>query len=349
KFFLYLSLFSVVVVMTSIFFPFIGGKYYFFRVTVELAFIFALLWWAFEAPRGHAEALVRGALRRPLVIAVSLFVFAFLLATVFAYDPNGAFWSNYERGDGGFQMLHYYIFFILLVLLFDGWKEWRRAFFVSLAAAVIMILYGVFGYISLTERGNALFCPKVKNEEGVLVERCWVPKLITPYQGGEMPTFWGRLKPAKSETAEKGKIIYEPGILTLARFHGSLGNPAYVAPYLLFSLFFAFFLWAKGTAQNVRGPLLRGICYGGLAAAFLFFFTLSQTRGAFLGLAAAILAFLVYLMFSWRNGRVRIGVALAGILIIGGILFSFREAPFVKSLPGSRFLSLNFSEQTVNT
>ena len=47
KFFLYASVFSVVVVMPSTFFPFIGGKYYFFRTAIELALISLMLWWAF--------------------------------------------------------------------------------------------------------------------------------------------------------------------------------------------------------------------------------------------------------------------------------------------------------------
>ncbi|MCL4437419.1 hypothetical protein M1513_00020 [Patescibacteria group bacterium] len=42
KYCLYAALFSVLIVLPTTFFPFIGGKDYFFRVAVELALIF--LW-----------------------------------------------------------------------------------------------------------------------------------------------------------------------------------------------------------------------------------------------------------------------------------------------------------------
>ena len=117
KFFIYLSVFSVVIVLTSTFFPFIGGKYYFFRVCVELALIFFLLFWAFEAQGREILDRFRKISREPLFIATSLFVLFYLLASIFAYNSHAAFWSNYERGEGGFQMFHYYIFFVLLYRL----------------------------------------------------------------------------------------------------------------------------------------------------------------------------------------------------------------------------------------
>ena len=66
KSFLYLSLFSVVVVLASTFFPFIGGKYYFFRVAVELALIFFFLWWAFQASEGEVEKRLKEVTSQPL-------------------------------------------------------------------------------------------------------------------------------------------------------------------------------------------------------------------------------------------------------------------------------------------
>src|SRR5947209_1855077 len=112
KFFLYTALFSIVVVMPSTFFPFIGGKYYFFRVAVEFALMFAVFSWAFESQFKEYELRLRTILKMPLFLAVSLFALAYLLAAIFAHDPVAAFWSNFERGEGAFQMLHYYLFFV---------------------------------------------------------------------------------------------------------------------------------------------------------------------------------------------------------------------------------------------
>ncbi len=305
KFFLYTSVFAVLVVMTSTFFPFIGGKDYFFRLSVELALVCFLLWWAFEAREGEAAVLVRKAYGKPIFVAVSVFVFVFLLATLFAYDPRSAFWSNYERGEGGFQMIHYYLFFALLALLFNKEEDWRRLFKTSLIAASLMILYGIFANLG------------------------WADNFISPYQGGTPPQgLWRRL--------------------TEARFQGSLGNPAYVAPYLLFSLFYLVYLWVGDRSKNKS---LSHLGYGILGAVFLFFFVLSQTRGALLGLGAAILAFLLYFVWTGIIPRLRswFVLFLAAVIVLGGSLIYYRNSEFVKKLPGGRIFDISFSEQTVST
>jgi O-antigen ligase len=143
KYCLYASLFSVLVVLPTTFFPFIGGKDYVFRVAVELALISFVLWWAFEAKEGDIKKLFQDVIKSPIFWAVTAFAASFLIASVFAYDPRAAFWSNYERGEGGFQMIHYYLFFALLALLFKTWSDWKRAIQVFLIVAGLSIGYGI--------------------------------------------------------------------------------------------------------------------------------------------------------------------------------------------------------------
>jgi O-antigen ligase len=149
RWYLYLAVFSVIIVMNSIFFPFIGGKDYFLRFATELSFSSLVLYWAFEAKKGEIGKRVIELFHKPVVIAVTIFTAMFELACAFAYDPSAAFWSNYERGEGGFMVLHYYLFFLLLVFLFKTEKQWKNFFRLSLVAAVIMILYGVAGSLQL--------------------------------------------------------------------------------------------------------------------------------------------------------------------------------------------------------
>ena len=105
KFFLNASVFAVVLVAASNYFPFIGVKYYFFRWMVEFAAVCTLLWWGFN--KGNLEERIKKAFKKPIVRAVTAFAIAYTLAAVFAWDAHSAFWSNFERGEGGFQMLHY--------------------------------------------------------------------------------------------------------------------------------------------------------------------------------------------------------------------------------------------------
>ncbi|HTY39885.1 MAG TPA: O-antigen ligase family protein [Candidatus Paceibacterota bacterium] len=355
KFCLYAAVFSVIIVMSSTFFPFIGGKYYFFRFCIELALALTILWWAFEAPPGSLEKRLEHVFSQPLFIAVSLFVLAVLLASIFAYDPHGAFWSNYERGEGGFQMLHYYMFFVLLLTLFEEEKDWQRLFALSLVAAVILIVYGIMA---------ANF---VDNFIGGYTD-------VNGQPFGT--TLWGNLFAPQT------------------RFQGSLGNPAYVAPYLMFCMFYALWRWVSLKKEKLwdgwyvamiaflpmtfyentakwhillavsivviallvvwqrrfrQKAILRGAWYTSLILYFLVFFFLSQTRGTLLGLLAAITVFFLYLIFLYRPWR-KIGlIVLATLIIVGGVLHHYKDAPAIQRLPGARLLDMDVTQVTAQT
>lgn len=298
--FLFFSVLSTTIVLTDTFFPFIGGKDYFFRALVELALISFLIFWGFEAKEIEIRKHFQKISGNYLFIAVSLFVFIFFLASIFAYNPQIAFWSNYERGEGAFQMIHYYIFFVLLLLLFDEEKYWTKIFKFSLLAAFLMILYGIASAFS--------------------------PQFLGPYFGTSEKTGWS-------------------AIFSSARFQGSLGNPAYVAPYLMFSIFYALYLWLSNPKK-----LGRTIFYLSLIAFFLVFFILSQTRGAFLGLGAAFFAGLAYVIFA-SSGKTRKWGLLIFVFIIalGIVLFAFKNSPLVQKLPMSRLLEISLKDRTAQT
>ena len=302
KILLNISLLSVAIVLTSAFFPFIGGKDYFFRFSVELALIFFVLWWAFEASDHEVKARLKAVCKKPMFIAVTVFVVMFLLACLFAYDPHGAFWSNYERGEGGFEMLHYYVFFALLVTLFDKKEDWKLFFKSFLVAGVLMILYGVFADLG------------------------WASNFISQYQGAP-PVGWVQ------------KLVG-------GRFQGSLGNPAYVAPYLIFSMFYALYLWI---VNKMKTKWLPWLIYGGLTLIFLFFFITSQTRGAFAGLAVAVFVFLVYIVMHSKKWRVPVFAVLACLTILGAIGVHYSNSAFIQSLPGGRMLQLSFTDSSAQT
>ena len=306
KRYLYIAIFAVVIVMDSMFFPFIGGKDYFFRFSVELSLIFFVLAWAYEMRAGELKALLRGIFRKPLVIAATAFAAAYLLACAFAYDAYAAFWSNYERGEGGFQMIHYWLFFILLTLLLKTERDWQNMFKFSLAAAALMILYGIGGSLTL-------------------------PGFIGPWSGASsIPASWIQ------------KFIGN-------RFQGSLGNAEYVGAYLLFSMFFTGYLWIKRKEKGNMGAAAHW-GFGVLTAAFLLFFLLSQTRGAFLGLGIAVFALVLYWAIAGR-GKFR-KWSIAGVIVVlalGGGVWSLRNTSLVENMPGGRLLQISLHASDVNT
>ena len=295
KIFLCAAFFAPAVVLFSTFFPFIGGKYYFFRAATELALTAVILWWGFEAQRGAMQTRLKKLFDEPIVVAVTVFTGIFLIACFLGYDANAAFWSNFERGEGGFQMLHYYLFFLLSLFLLREEKEWKRVLWVAVIASACVVLYGVAAAAHITN-------------------------FIGPYANGE-PTFLGRL--------------FSPDI----RFQGSLGNPAYVAPYLIFAMFYTFFLW--GMNEGKKRATLRTAGYMLLGLFFLIFFVLTQTKGGGVGLAAATYAFLIYIGFSERRYRFIALVTIAASLIVGGTLMHFKDS--IARIPGARLLDLPLS------
>jgi O-antigen ligase len=306
KFFIYLVPFSVLIVLPSNFFPFIGGKYYFFRTAVSLSLVSLLFHWAFEDKENKIQKDLKQIFHHPLVMAVTAFVLFYVLASIFALDPQAAFWSNFERQEGGFQMIHYWLFFILLILLFKKEDDWKNIFWISIISAIGMIGYGILS-------------------------------------AGFVPGFFGPYNSLVNGTSTPGflKILFNKDM----RFQGSLGNPAYVAPYLMFIIFYALYLWFKEKPKFD----FRGISYILLVLFFGTFFVLSQTRGAFLGLVSGILVFFGFLIFKDKNLR-KIGFGgLLIILILGGLVFYFKDSSLIQNLPGARFLKIDLKEQTAQT
>jgi len=302
KFFLFLVPFCVVIVSTATLFPFIVGKYVWFRTTVDLALIAFLVGLLIAPGENEYVRRLRNVFKSPLHITLALFVLFFILAGFFGVAPAASFWSNFERGEGGFQILHLYLFFLLLCVLFKK-ENWFTLFRISLFAAVLLILYG-------------------------LAAAALIGGFVGPYhdQSGKLvaDSFWGRLR--------------------VTEFQGSLGNPAYVSVYLIFTMFYTFYLFTETKARWRRISLVIFSLF------YFLFFWLAQRRGVFLGLLAAIFAGVVYFIFSSHGKLKKWGIGiLVFFVIVTGVLFYFRDADFVKNLPGSRVFQISLKEQTAQT
>ena len=145
---LFLVPFVPLIVMKSLFFPFITGKAFVFRFLVEI--IFAA--WAVLA--------IRDSEYRPkfswILGAILLFLAVIGVADIFSENPFKSFWSNYERMEGFVSLLHFVAFFVVLGSVLKTQQIWNKLLVTSICASAIMAIYSFFqlaGKIAINQGG----------------------------------------------------------------------------------------------------------------------------------------------------------------------------------------------------
>lgn len=128
--------FIVFVVTRSLYFPFITGKNFAFRILIEVLtaiWVYACLRYPSFRPR-HS----------PLLWAVAAFIAVMGVATMLSLSPYRSFWSSFERMEGYSGLLHLFLYFLLLVSVFSAERDWRMFFWTTIASSVLMSFYGLF-------------------------------------------------------------------------------------------------------------------------------------------------------------------------------------------------------------
>lgn len=122
------------IVSGSMFFPFITGKNFTFRILTEILFAGWLIL-LFNHPEYRPRF-------TKITIAVLSLLGILALATVFGENPYRSFWSNFERMEGLITHIHLAAYFLVASSIITTEKLWRRFFQVSLIASV-----GIFFYV----------------------------------------------------------------------------------------------------------------------------------------------------------------------------------------------------------
>jgi O-antigen ligase len=120
-------------VASGLFFPFITGKGFAFRILVEIAtFSWLLL--------ALSDKKYRPRFSWVLVIYAALAVWM-CVANIFAINPHKAFWSNYERMDGWITLIHVFAFFLVSGAVLSVDKLWRTWWMTFLGASALLSFY----------------------------------------------------------------------------------------------------------------------------------------------------------------------------------------------------------------
>ena len=139
--------FVPLIVSTSLFFPYITGKNFAFRIIVE---VIACAWLAL--------ALVDAAYRprRGWILGCfALFILVIAIADAQGANPFKSFWSNYERMDGWVTIAHLFVYFVVASIVMNSEKLWRRLFQLSLVISLYLSAYGLLQIVGVTALGES--------------------------------------------------------------------------------------------------------------------------------------------------------------------------------------------------
>ena len=137
--------FTPLYIANPLFFPFITGKAFAFRILVEIAFA---LWLVLILRQRGTTAINTENSVVPkinlITIFVTIFVFVILIADLAGLNPLRSIWSNFERMEVWMTIIHLWAYFIVLSSVLNTRENWNRFFNVVLVAGAITALYGLF-------------------------------------------------------------------------------------------------------------------------------------------------------------------------------------------------------------
>ena len=142
----YVGIFAIpfipLIVTDSMFFPFITGKNFTFRIIVEVIFSAWVLLALIDATyRPRFSWLLAG---------LSSFILVMFVANFLGEYPLKSFWSNFERMDGYVTLIHFYMLFVVLGHFMFDRTLWLYLFGTSLAVATYMAFDGWSQYLTAT-------------------------------------------------------------------------------------------------------------------------------------------------------------------------------------------------------
>lgn len=275
---LFIVPFLVFIVVNDMFFPYITGKNFAFRVIVELIFgAWIVLAYVDKQYRPQLSF---------ITAAIALFTVVMGAAAVFGVNFDKSFWSNYERMDGYITILHLFGYFLVAGSVMKSHKLWDYLWYVSIGVSVILGLKGIAAVL-----------------------------------GGEA-----------------------------GRISTTLGNPIYLAVYMLFHVFLSVYFIFR---DRIEQWSMVHIALIGAAGIQITNILLTQTRGTILGLFGGIvLTGLIIAIFEKERTAIK-KVAIGGIglvVVLVGMFFTFKDTQFVQEVPVlNRFAKISMESGSVES
>ncbi len=128
-----LLLLTPLIVSQSMYFPFITGKNFFFRIVTEIVFVAWVSLAVLDASFRPRKSVV--------LYAFGGFVGIATLAGILGVNPYQSFWSNFERMEGTITYLHLFALFLAAAHILKNKMDWLRFSYVSIGVATFVALF----------------------------------------------------------------------------------------------------------------------------------------------------------------------------------------------------------------
>ncbi|HEY4494532.1 MAG TPA: O-antigen ligase family protein [Candidatus Paceibacterota bacterium] len=206
-------------VANGLFFPFITGKAFIFRIVIEIVFAIWLI--LILRDRSYAPKSSK------IFWSITAFTVIIFIADLFGLNSIRSMWSNFERMEGWVTIAHLWAYFVALTSIFgangesESRRTWHRFFNVSIIAAGIVAVYGLFQILGIADvhQGSTRVDASLGNAAYMAVYML-IHIFLTVYMG----------------------IV-----------HRNNKNKSFSTWYFIFAIFFSFILFETATRGTILG------------------------------------------------------------------------------------------------
>lgn len=331
-------------VAESMFFPFITGKNFGFRVLTEVAFAA----WALLSIR-EVKYRLKGSI---VFYCYGAFLAVLLVADLLGVDPYRSIWGNYERMEGFVTHAHLFLYFIVLYAFLRTTDAWNKILGYFMVANVAVLMDGYF----------QLFGSKFFFVSSIFKEQPRLLALIDAVYGARMvggirldstlgnAAYYGiytlfyfclaLVLMAKAEGKKTDGLFTFFGVFASAFFivfskvltavGGFAGLDLFMKFVGIIALIYFAVRFANEWAHHNIGKLVFGIIMV-LNLVQLYY---TQTRGSYMGLIAGAIVSMFCIIVAGRKKHVKLFktsvLGIMSVLLLVTAFFTFKDTSIIK-------------------
>lgn len=328
---IFVTPFIPLVVSPSLFFPFIAGKNFLFRIVVE---VIAAAWviLMIRAPQYRPK-------RSSVFWAFLALSVTMLVSALFGADAFRSFWSNFERMEGYVTLIHLFAFFLAAASVISLEGVWDKLLKTILGVSVYVCLYGtlqLLGFLTINQGGVRL--------DGTFGNATYLAVYCI------FAVFFAAILSVREQAKKisKDAMWWSIGALgfALALFLLSLTQATIHSP--MHAALVGILIAAVGVSAVVLAKKYSvAWIYAGIGLFNLVILYYTATRGAILGLIGALILMAIIVLAARKGGAVLRKSALAFLVVVvlgAGGFIALKKSSFVQSSPVlSRFASIDLS------